>query len=202
MRYARAVGFGFCAFAVLFPLFMLASFTVRSLIFPALVEWFPRTFSIPNFVNDREGYEALYALLGLISGMIFVLFVSYISVRFDNERMEFMVAKTEGMYTYSEGLALYYPRYISADILASVLIPLPLLLVDKFILPMLDFIPYDVMQLINDIFLSTRAFTDFGGAVFGYIILAFSLFFARMICGLWSVNAFRALWLSDVEYMG
>ncbi len=202
MRYLKAIGLGFTVWVVSFPVFLLVSFSVNSLIYPALTEWFPRVFSIPNFVKDREGYEALYNLLGFISGVITVLTASYLSVRFDNERMEYMVAETEGMYSFREGMSLYYPRYRSADIAASFIIPLPLLLTDLFIIPLLDFLPYGVKELIDFLFLSTRAFTDYGGIIFGYILAVLIFLAARMLSGLRSIDAYRAFWLSDVEYAG
>ncbi len=188
----------FCSF---FGFFFI-SFSVNSLIYPAFLEWFPNIVPEYNFVTEREEYLALYITLILISGIVTVICAGYISVRFDNERMEHMITKTEGMYTLSEGAAIYYPRYFKDDVIISLILPLPLLLADLFLMPMLSFLPDGVISLLGNLFLPTRAFTDAMPAILAYTVMAVAFLLSRVLSGLRAIDAFRGIWLSDIDYVG
>ena len=148
MKYLKAFALGLCIWCFSFMLFGLIDFAVKALIYPALVEWFPRLVPEYNFVNEREDYDRLYATMSVISSLILICVASHVTMRLDNERMEYMITETEGLYTISEGAGIYYSRYIRADIIASLLIPLPLMILDA-LLPLFEFLPEGVLSLIQ-----------------------------------------------------
>ncbi len=202
MKYVRACFLGLGVWAISFPLFMAISFAVNSLLYPALLEWFPGFLPQYNFVNERESYERFFAFLDLLSGILAIFVSSYITIRLDNERMEYMITKTQGMYTIKEGASIYFSEYVRADLAAALAIPLPLLLVDVFIFPQLAFLPDGVLSIIEMLFSPTRAFTDFLGIILSYFVMAAMMFFARCLSAYRAIDVWRVIWLSDIEYVG
>ena len=201
MRYLKAFLFGLGIWCVSFAAFGLIDFAVKSLIYPALVEWFPRIVPEYNFVNEREDYDRLYATMSVISALILICISSHVTMRMDNERMEYMITETEGLYTLSDGAKIYYSRYLWIDVYAALLIPLPLMVFDAF-LPIFSFLPEGALSLIQIPLEPTRALVDNLGAVFAYLVMAVTFCVARLLSGLRCIDFWRALWLSDIEYLG
>ncbi len=202
MRILKSFWFAELIWVVAFPVFMLVSFSVNSLIYPAFLEWFPDIIPNYNFVTEHEEYIGLYTTLSFISGIIVLFSIAYISVRFDNERMEYMITETEGMYTLRDGAMIYYPRYFKDDVIISLILPLPLVLLDVFLMPAISFLPDGILSLIENIFLTTRAFTDSMDLIFAYFVMSAVCFISRIISGIRAIDVFRASWLSDIEYVG
>ena len=184
-------------------IFGFIGFAVNSLIYPALLEWFPKLIPEYNFVNEREDYDRLAAALTLICGVIYIFVSSHISLRLDNERMEYMISSTDGLYTISEGARIYYSRYLYADIFAALLIPLPMLLLDIFAMPQLiGLLPDGVISLMSMPFEPTRAFSAFLGIVPAYVFMSVCFLVSRLASGLRCIDVWRAVWLSDIEFVG
>ncbi len=202
MKYLRAVFIGFLIWCLAFLILGAVSFVVNSLIYPAFLRWFPRLVPEYNFVNEREDYERFYLVLSVISVSISIFILSYVSIRLENERMEYMITKTEGKYALGEGMLIYFPRYIYPDILAALVIPLPLLLLDIFALPFLDFLPEGLQSLINMPFEPTRIICEAFGIPLGYLFMAALFFAARILSGIRAIDIWRVLWLSDIQYVG
>lgn len=202
MKYIKAFFLGFCIWVVSFILFSFIHFAVSSLIYPWLLDAFPKIIPQYNFVNEREDYERFYRLLALISAIINAFVTSHISLRLDNGRMEFMITKTEGLYTIKEGAKLYYSTYFTADVFAGVMIPLPFILVIELLIPKLSFLPDGVLSLIAMPLAPTMAFVDALGGLFGYLVMVLVIFVSRILSGLRCVDLWRGIWLSDIEYVG
>ncbi len=202
MRYIKSFSFGLLLWLVSFPVFMFVGFLINSVFYPAFAEWFPALVPRYNFVLEREEYDALYGTLELFTGVLTVGLISYISVRYDNERMEYMIRKTDGMYSIREGCNIYYPRYFLNDIALSCTVPLPLFLIDALLLPTLTFLPEGVNSLLSFVFLPSRAFSAGFGVIGGCMLTAFFFFVFRILSGVRAIDVYRALWLSEIEYMG
>ena len=202
MKYVRSCFLGLGVWVISFPLFIAIAFLVNSLIYPALLEWFPRVVPQYNFVNERENYEQFFAFLGMISGIATVFVSSYITIRLDNKRMEYMITKTDGMYTIREGAEVYFSEYFRADLIIALIIPLPLLFLDAFLLPQLSFLPDGVFSIIETLFSPTRAFTDFLGMIPSYLVMSVMMLSSRCLCALRAIDVWRVLWLSDIQYVG
>ena len=201
MKYLKAFLLGLCIWCVSFMLFGLIDFAVKALIYPALAEWFPRIVPEYNFVNEREDYDRLYATMSVISALILICISSHVTMRLDNERMEYMITKTEGLYTLSEGLNIYYSKYFRADVVAACLIPLPLMIFDA-LLPLFAFLPEGVVSLMQIPLEPTRAFTGTLGVIPAYLIMSFTFVVSRLVSGIRCIDLWRALWLSDIEFLG
>lgn len=202
MKYLRAVFIGILMWCLAFVILGAVSFVINSLLYPAFLQWFPRLVPEYNFVNEREDYERFYLALSVIAVAVSIFILSYASVRLDNERMEYMITKTEGKYTLGEGVSIYFTRYFYPDVLAAAVIPLPLLLIDIFALPFLGFLPEGLLSLINMPFEPTRIVCEAFGIVFGYLFMAVLFFLSRLLAGLRALDIWRVLWLSDIQYVG
>ena len=202
MKYVRACFLGLGVWFISFPVFMAISFAVNSLLYPALLEWFPGFLPQYNFVNERESYERFFAFLGLLSGILAIFVSSYITIRLDNGRMEYMITKTQGMYTIKEGASIYFSEFARADLIAALVIPLPILFVDLFIVPQLTFLPDGVLSIIEMPFSPTRAFTDFLGIIPSYLVMSAMMLSSRCLCAIRALDVWRVIWLSDIQYIG
>ncbi len=202
MKRLRSFGFSLVVWCFSFLIFWLVSFGVENLAYPAALVWFPDLVPEYNFVNEREKYELLYAVLRVISAGITALVVSYISVRHDNERFEYMISKTEGMYTMSEGCRLYFGRYIFIDLIIAVLIPTVTVLLEAQILPLLSMLPEGVIDMIRTPLAVSSSFISLLGGVGAVILLSALIFGARLLAGLYAIDRFRVVWLSDIQYLG
>lgn len=195
MRYLRNVFYAFLLWLAATFIMSIPSFAIGGVIYPSLKEWFPTVFKDINPIIDPEGYERLNSILDLLSATATVFIISYFTVRFDNERMEYMIRRTEGMYLVKEGCAIYYPRYTLQDLFVALVLPLPLILV-SFYLP--DQLPDFLTVPLRFVFGFTHSFTDLFGYFLGYIYSASSVFVSRLLFGLSSLSSWRGVWLSDI----
>ncbi len=183
----------FWLFATL--LMNIPAFIIGGVVYPALEEWFPSIFPEINPVIDPIAYAQREMTMNLIFAIATVFIISYLCVRFDNERMEYMIRRTEGMYFVSEGAAIYYPRYLLSDLIVAITVSLPQLIGSLF-LP--DEIPEFIVPLIKFVFGFTYVFTDSAGYILGYIVMVASIFVSRLVFGITSLSSWRGVWLSEI----
>ena len=183
-------------------IFFVVAFAVENLLYPALISEFPGFLPDYSFVNEREKYEQLHRILKMISAVIAAIFISYLSVRYDNERFEYMITKTEGMYTLREGIALWYPRYVRYDLLVSVIIPLLAVILESRVIPLLTFLPESAKDLLYLPLSLSSAFLALFGEVWSIVILFLVIYASRLLAGLRALDRFRVVWLSDIQYLG
>ena len=201
MRYFKIAGFATGLWALGFALLPSLQF-LMNIGYTALVDWFPRVFPTYNYVTEHEDFIRLETNLLLIIAAICLIATNYLSVRFDNERLEYMITRTEGMYTLSEGARIYYDRYFVADCVASALVPLPLTTIVCFLPLISTALPETLYELLLIPLEPTMLFVEPLGLVFGYIVMVIISFLARQASGVRAIAVFRAAWLSDVEYYG
>ncbi|MBQ7356317.1 MAG: hypothetical protein IJW66_02845 [Clostridia bacterium] len=201
MRYFKIAGFATGLWALGFALLPPLQF-LMNIGYTALVDWFPRVFPTYNYVTEHEDFIRLETNLLLIIAAICLIATNYLSVRFDNERLEYMITRTEGMYTLSEGARIYYDRYFVADCVASALVPLPLTTIVCFLPLISTALPETLYELLLIPLEPTMLFVEPLGLVFGYIVMVIISFLARQASGVRAIAVFRAAWLSDVEYYG
>ena len=195
MRYLRNVFYAELLWLVATFIMNVPEFLVGDVLYPALGDWFPTVFTEINPVTSPDEYAKLELTLNIIVAILTVFIISYFTVRFDNERMEYMIRRTEGMYLVFEGAALYYPRYFLADLIVALVAPLPLL-VGSLLLP--ETIPELFKYVVNFAFDFTHAFTDALGYIFGYVTMVLSIFVSRLVFGISSLSAWRGVWLSEI----
>ena len=91
-----------------FLIFYLMRYCV-SAVLTMLSEELPKLFVIENPIKDREAYDNQQLNLAFISGIITLYIVTNLAVKYDNERFEHVVEKTEGFYTLRDGYAFCSP---------------------------------------------------------------------------------------------
>lgn len=198
MRYLKNVFYAFLVWLCASFLMNVPAFLFGGVLYPALEDWFPGVFVEINPVTSPVEYERFETVMNLITAVLTVFLISYLCVRFDNERMEYMIRLTEGMYLRGEGCAIYYPRYLRADLMVSLLVPLPLLIGSLFLPSQLPEALVSVLNpIINILFGFTFVFTDALGYILAYILMALSLLLSRLIFGFTSLSAWQGAWLSE-----
>ena len=196
MRYVKNVFYAFIIWLTMPTVMHVPTFLLRGVAFPALCQWFPTTFINYSPVSEPQKYEALSAILTLLVGIASIFIFSYVTVRYDNERMEYMIRKTEGMYRRGEGAELYFPRYLRADVVVSIIVPLPLIVASIFV-------PEHIIDFIDPIFeymfAFGRSFTDLLGYVGGTLLISLTMLVTRLISGYVSLGAWQSIWLSETN---
>ena len=202
MRYLKAFGFALFVWCFSFIIYGFVAFAVENLLYPALLNWFPNVVPEYNFVNEREKYEELYRIMRCFSAGITAIIVTYISVRQNNERFEYMITKTEGLYTVSEGAHIYYPRYIVEDLVASISVPFFVVALETRVIPLLKFLPESVIGMLYTPLSVSSCFVSLFGEAVAVLLLFLIIFLCRMLSGLHALDRFRVTWLSDIQYIG
>ena len=202
MKNLKTIGFSLFVWCFSAVIFFVVAFAVENLLYPALISEFPGFLPDYSFVNEREKYEQLHRILKMISAVIAAIFISYLSVRYDNERFEYMITKTEGMYTLRDGIALWYPRYVRSDLLVAVIIPLLAVILESRVIPLLTFLPESAKDLLYLPLSLSSAFVALFGEVWSIVILFLVIYASRLLAGLRALDRFRVVWLSDIQYLG
>ena len=196
MRYVKNIFYAALGWLIMPLVAGASSFLVVSVIFPALCKWFPDIFINYSPVTQHDAYAVMTAILSIISATCAIAFYSYILVRFDNERMEFMIKRTDGMYTSGEGAALYYPRYIFQDLAVAIIIPVPLPIASVFVpTHIADYID----PVFNYLFSFGRMYTDYLGVPFGILTACAVVFITRILAAPKSLRAWQGIWLSETN---
>ena len=176
---------------------------IDEIIFSALSVWFPNIFSRYNIVTERDLYLAQKATLAFISALVSIVVISYLSVRFDNERYERIAVKSEGMYRIREGMQLYFPEFALCDAIVSVLTPL--IFFAASLIPVLDKMPdgspFSEKRLssVRDfVFAMNDAVTDKVGLVWGVLLIIAVSLLSHIVIVPTVLKKWRAIWLSDI----
>ena len=196
MRYVKNVFYGFLIWLAMPIIVHVPTFLLRGVLFPALCQWFPGVFVNYSPVTEPEQYAVMSTVLSTLVGVLAIFIFSYITVRYDNERMEYMIKVTEGMYRRLEGVNLYYPRYIRSDVAVAIIVPLPLIVASIFV-------PEQIHEYVDPIFEYLFAFgrsiTDELGYIFGTLLICSSVLLTRLASGYISLGAWQSIWLSETN---
>lgn len=176
---------------------------IDEVLYSALSVWFPEVFTRYNIVTERELYFAQKENLAFISAIISITVITYLSVRFDNERYEAIAVRSEGMYRIKEGVALYLPAYAACDAAVSVITPL--IFFGASLIPVFDKMPdgspFSAKKLgsVRDfIFSMNDAVTDKVGLVWGILLIIAVSAIAHLLIVPSVLKKWRAIWLSDI----
>lgn len=110
-------------------------YALSGLLYPTLLnaaEWcydylnyrLPSLFPRFNPIEGGVGYTVLAAILASAAGLVLLLLVSYIAIRCDNRRQEYIISATDGRYTIPEGIAIYRGAFLRAEVLIAAIPPL------------------------------------------------------------------------------
>ena len=125
----------------------------------------PDVFPIYNAISEKALYEAQHERLNLIALVISLFIIVLISLIYNNERDEFVISKTDGLFEIGDILGDYVRSFIVSDLAASVIVGL------IFAIPIV-FIPDSFFSgtgvfpsLLNLFFVSARGLGDVGYCV-------------------------------------
>lgn len=150
----------------------------------------PEHFKYYSIITEPEEYATCQATLAAITIFISLYLTQKLYFFLDNGRFEYMIVKTEGMYTMSEGLVLYYKSFLLDDIVTCILTSAALYL------PAL-FIPEKIMKYGLDLlFYPANIMREHFGDIWGFVLLALIGTLTRIIESINAVKSYRANWLS------
>ena len=197
-KYAHSILRYFVIYALGFIPFYIVG-ALSDVIYGILSDKIPAVFPSYNALTDKVKFLSLQSTLALISAAITVFILTFFAVTYDNERYEFMIAETDGLYKLRDGGRIYASRYLGADAVCAALVPVPF-----FALTLISF-PEDsikALRVLRDaldtICLPTSAFCNKLGLLVGLVIAVFTSLLARIPAGYMSLRRWRGLWLSDV----
>lgn len=198
-KYAHSV----MRYLVIYTLGFAVLYIVRAfadVVYNVLSSRMPNVFPSYNVITDKSGLLSLEATLSFISAILTVFILTVFTVSYDNERYEFIISETDGFYTLSHGFSIYGKNYIYADVLASVLVPMPFFLIALIKLPENS---VKALLIISDILgalsAPSRAFSDKLGLLGGAAVAVLVSLLSRIPAGYRGLKRWRGLWLSDID---
>ena len=175
---------------------------VTTVYYSILSPLMPSVFPTYNFVSHKDGYYRLCQALDLWAVLLIVLAVSLVLVLFDNERREYMIEKTDGFYTVSDGARMYFSRYCRDDVIAAA--TAPLLMSGLLHLTLIDGLPHQLSGIIGLLTAPIGAVMTMLGDVspalsapLAYFVIFTAVAVCRLAFGIPGIKKWRAEWLSD-----
>lgn len=161
-------------------------------VYGLLYKYMPNAFPMYSSIFEEEKYTRFINSISLISFSLTLFITTYICQRYNNDRFECIISKTDGLYRISAVLKTYVCNYGMSDLVASVICGV------AFTLP-LYFIPHQFFSSASIIaeFLSlgytvTRSLGSVGSALFGVAALALSHALSLPLV----LKYYRAKWLT------
>ena len=150
----------------------------------------PEHFKYYSMITEPEEYATCQAVLMMVGMVLTLYLVQKFYFFLDNSRFEYMIVKTEGMYTMPEGLGLYYRSFLIDDIVTCALISAVLYF------PAL-YIPERIMDYGLDLlFYPAEIMRGHLGDVWGFVLLVLIAILTRLVESVSAVKSYRANWLS------
>ncbi len=178
-----------CGLLLAFLPFMLVEWLL-----PHTLDWLSLTLggAIPIYseITHPEQYAAQEAALAVAEVLVTLLILEAVLTRLDNKRFEYVISKTEGLYTMREGLALYMREFLALDLVIASVLPAASVIACAFI-PEIAF-EYGAefpLRLGYELYLHH-------GAVRASVIIVLCAVTARLISGILALRRYRAVWLS------
>ena len=156
----------------------------------------PSLFPVPHPITDKEAYLLLTRRLGVFAAAPAIFAVTYFSEPYANERYEYIIKKTDGMYFIRDGARLYFPRYAPADLAATLIIP-------SAFTALVTFGPRvkETESLLSLFKMCESATLELGAALAGLLLFAL-FFFSSLAGGFRALKVFRGRWLSTIGKVG
>ena len=89
-----------------------------------LAEVMPVLFGRPSSISDPEGYERYELIITVITIALTLLPVTFFSMRLDNKRFEYIVVRTEGLYTIPDTARWHFETFWLSDLFSATVAPL------------------------------------------------------------------------------
>lgn len=95
------------------------AYSLLSQIYGLLYKFMPDVFPLYNPVSGKEKYENFSFAMYLLSCIVSFVLTVYLSQRFNNDRFEFIITKTDGLYKIRDILKTYVCNFGLDDVISS-----------------------------------------------------------------------------------
>ena len=153
---------------------------------------FPNTFPLYNVVLEGEKHAAQEQKLSFLALFLTVIIVVYITQKFNNERFEYIITETDGIYYLKGAVPIYIKRFWLSDLISSVTVAAIFTVPIRFI-PMQFFA---AGTAISTLLLPYKTLTNQLGAPVGEISLILFFLIAHIVTTPSALLYYRAKWRS------
>ncbi len=174
---------------------LIASAFIGSLvgqIYNLLYKFFPDTFPLYNAVFDKEQYVAFTHAVAIITVSLTLILTVYIAGRYNNDRFEYIITKTDGLYRISDVFKTYICIFGISDASSSVFCG-TVFTVSVYFIPTQFF---SSGSHVAEFLLPTKTLTEALGAVGSPIYASLFLLFSHAITLPLVLKYYRAKWLT------
>lgn len=161
-------------------------------VYELLFEHFPEAFPLYNPVFEKAEYEAFILTVAYVSVSAMFLLTVYICQRFNNDRFEYVITKTDGLYKIPEILKTYVSKFALSDFISSVITAL------FFTVP-IYFIPrqfFTASSFAVDLLTPLRTIVEGSGIWFAAVYAIFAIIAAHAVTLPLVLKFYRAKWLT------
>lgn len=161
-------------------------------IYDLLYEYMPHLFPLYNPILNKAEYERFALAMAIISVSLTLMITVYICQRFNNDRFEFIITKTDGLYKIPGILKTYIDNFVTSDIISSVFTAL------VFTVP-IHFIPrgfFTKSTFIVDLLLPLRTVVEGLGIAGAALYTAVAIVISHAITLPLVLKFYRAKWLT------
>ena len=166
--------------------------TAVSELYRLLGKFLPNAFPSYDILSDDEFFDTLYTSLWFISLMISMFITVYISLKHNNDRFEFIIDTTEGIYKIPDILKTYVDIFAKSDIVSCVIVGA------IYTIPMI-FIPEQFMNkssALAALALPYKNMSECFGVILGPTVFIISLCAFHIAAVPLALKYYRAKWLS------
>ena len=153
---------------------------------------FPDLFPIYDVIGESELYRLTSARVSVLALFIILTATVYLAKRYSNHTFEFIISKTDGLFTVREGLGIYAGEFLISDAIESLVISA------VFFIPA-SFIPkqfFSTGSIVADILLPIHSLASLLGTPLGALAFFGLLAAAHLIVLIPSLTYYRAKWLT------
>lgn len=169
----------------------LISKTVSAL-YETLHIWLPGLFPTFDVVLEKDLFLKHRGRMNVFSVLLTLFITAYLSLRFNNERDEFIISKTDGLFEVKEVIPSYIKRFLVSDIVSCVIVS------NLFAVPII-FIPkqfLDTDGLIASFLSQYNLCMDSFGEIGMPIFFTLSLLIMHIPALPLAIKSYRAKWLT------
>ena len=156
----------------------------------------PAVFPAYHPITNKEEYLLLTQRLSVFAAIPSIFLVAFFAEPFANERFEYIIKKTDGMYFIRDGARIYFRRYIIADALSALLIPSLAVVAVTFIPRLKE--TEGLFALFN---MCDSAASELG-PILAVLLISAIFLFSILVGGLRALAVWRGRWLSSIGKVG
>lgn len=184
------------------PLMLIGAYVIHialDALYAELYGYMPELFPLFDPVNEKESFAAHNGRMGVFSTCVTLALYAYLTVRGDNGRDEWTIAKTDGLFRVRDEILPYLSEYAAADAIASAFmgaaIGVPFIFIPDAFLHGSSTLASFIRPL--------SLFYSVLGPVMTPIVLCLLLLSFRLLSALPALAFYRAKWLSGFSlYFG